>query len=49
MSRIKLQLVDVDSGFCRVNYKVEISDGEYIYYCLQEDSQDQLTFYRCTD
>lgn len=36
-----------DSGFCRVNFKVENDSGQTINYCLMEDGCD-VKMYRTT-
>ena len=35
----------IDTGFCRVNYKAINSDGQTIFYCLQDEG-DEVVCYR---
>jgi hypothetical protein len=48
MSNPKFQLDGVDTGFCRVDYKVQNDKGEWIFYCIQEEFKNVCEFYRST-
>lgn len=43
------KIKSIDQGYCRILYETRNSSDEKIYYCLQEDYNDQpVNLYRCT-
>ena len=41
----------IDNGYCRVNYKATNSEGQVVFYCLQDegDRYGGVICYRCSD
>lgn len=49
MSDKLLKIMDIDNGFCRVVYVAKNNNGQKVFYCLQDEGDENIQFYRCTD
>jgi hypothetical protein len=47
MSTLKYEYTE--TGYCRVAYSWENSQGQTCYYCAQEEGKNLVVFYRCSD
>ena len=43
-----VKIISVDNGFCRVNYVAKNDADQNVYYCIQDEGNNDVQFYRCT-
>lgn len=46
---ICLKYAFTDIGYCRVCFKITSSKNIDYYYCIQEEDENTIEFYRCTE
>ena len=46
---IQLKYVFTDIGYCRVYFKITSSANIDYHYCIQEEDENTIDFYRCTE